>query len=68
VADIDFPEDLIALETTAWAEIQAGRLTVETAQTVQERVTAFAAEAGIDRYTAEMALKKKVRHTEPAEA
>jgi hypothetical protein len=60
--DIDFPEDLIALERTAWEEIQAGRLTVNTATAVQERLTAFAAEAGLDRYTAEMGLKRAVRH------
>jgi hypothetical protein len=66
VADIDFPEDLIALERTAWEEIQAGRLTVETAQAVQERLTAFAAEAGIDRHKAEMGLKRAVRHGAPA--
>jgi hypothetical protein len=65
VATIDFPEDLIALERAAWEEIQAGRLTVATAAAVQERLTAFAADAGIDRYTAEMGLKKAVRH--PAE-
>ncbi|KOG33271.1 hypothetical protein [Streptomyces resistomycificus] len=67
MADIAFPEDLIALETTAWEEIQAGRLTVETATAVQTRLTEFAAEAGVDRYTAEMGLKRAVRHPEPAE-
>ena len=62
MADIDFPEDLIALETTAWEEIQAGALTVDTAAKVQERLTAFAAETGVDRHVAEMALKRVVRH------
>ena len=64
MADIDFPEDLIALETTAWEEIQAGALTVDTAAKVQERLTAFAAETGVDRHAAEMALKRVVRHAE----
>ena len=67
MAHIDFPEDLIALETTAWEEIQAGQLTVDTAAKVQERLTAFAAETGIDRHAAEMELKRVVRHGETAE-
>ena len=67
MADIDFPEDLIALETAAWEEIQAGALTVDTATAVQERLTAFAAKTGIDRHAAEMALKRVVRHAVPAE-
>jgi len=67
VAHIDFPEDLIALETTAWEEIQAGALTVDTAAKVQERLTAFAAETGIDRHAAEMQLKRVVRHGAPVE-
>jgi hypothetical protein len=62
VADIDFPDDLIALETTAWEEIQAGALTVDTAAKVQERLTAFAADKGVDRHAAEMGLKRVVRH------
>lgn len=64
MATIDFPEDLIALERTAWEEIQAGRLAVATATAVQARLTEFAAETGIDRYAAEMGLKKAVRHPE----
>lgn len=64
MADIDFPADLLALETRAWEEIQAGRLTVDTAAAVQARLTQFAAEAGIDRYTVEMGVKKAVRHPE----
>jgi transcriptional regulator len=68
VSDIDFPADLLALERTAWEEIQAGRLTLDTATAVQARLTVFAAEAGVDRYTAEMGLKKTVRHPERAEA
>jgi hypothetical protein len=62
VATIDFPPDLLALETRAWEEIQAGALTVATAGAVQAGVTAFAAETGIDRHTVEMGLKKTVRH------
>ena len=67
MADIDFPEDLIALERSAWEEIQAGALTVDTAEKVQVRLTAFAADTGVDRHTAEMALKRVVRHAEPVE-
>ena len=65
MAHIDFPEDLIALEKTAWKEIQAGALTVDTATAVQERLTAFAAETGVDRHAAEMGLKRIVRHGAP---
>lgn len=64
MATIDFPDDLLALERSAWEEIQAGRLTADTAAAVQAAVTAFAAEAGIDRYTVEMGVKRAVRHTE----
>lgn len=64
MADIDFPDDLIALERAAWAAIQAGTLTAEQATAVQDRVTQWATEAGLDRHTAEMALKKAVRHAE----
>ncbi|WP_159050142.1 hypothetical protein [Streptomyces sp. MMG1533] len=67
MATIDFPEDLIALERSAWEEIQAGRLTVATATAVQARLTQFAAEAGVDRYTVEMRLKRAVRHAETVE-
>jgi hypothetical protein len=67
VSDIEFPDTLIALERTAWEEHQAGRLTVATANAVQDAITAHAKAAGMDRYTAEMALKRAVRHTEPAE-
>lgn len=64
MADIDFPDNLIALERSAWEEIQAGRLTPATAHAVQAAVTAYAAEAGLDRYTVEMRLKQAVRHAE----
>jgi hypothetical protein len=66
VSDIEYPSDLINLETTAWQEIQAGRLTLPTARAVQAAITTFATEAGLDRYTVEMGLKKTVRHTAPA--
>ena len=62
VADIDFPDDLIELESAAWQEIQAGRLTVATAGAVQAAVTAYAAKTGTGRYDIEMGLKKTVRH------
>ncbi|MER5715688.1 hypothetical protein [Streptomyces sp. NPDC002132] len=65
---IELPDDLLALETRAWEEIRAGRLTVDTATAVQAGVTRFAAEAGLDRYTVEMALKKTVRHPDPVDA
>lgn len=64
MADIDFPDNLIALERSAWEEIQAGRLTPATAHAVQDAVTAYAADAGLDRYTVEMGLKQVVRHAE----
>jgi hypothetical protein len=63
---IELPEDLIALETAAWAEIQAGRLTVETARAVHEGIAAFAEESGVSRFDVEMGLKKVVRHPELA--
>lgn len=62
MAVIDFPDNLLALERTAWEEIRAGRLTVDTAQAVHAAVGAFAAEAGVDRYDVEMGLKQAVRH------
>jgi hypothetical protein len=64
---IDLPPNLIALERSAWAEIQAGTLTVATAWAVHEGVAAFvqqAKEAGnpVGRLDVEMGLKKAVRH------
>jgi hypothetical protein len=61
VTAIDFPPDLLALEARAWEEIQAGQLTVETAQAVHEAVSAFAAEAGLRRIDVELGLKEQVR-------
>ena len=60
----DFPDTLLALEHAAWAEIQAGTLTVPTAAAVQQAVTQYAAEHGHQRYDVEMGLKKAVRHPE----
>lgn len=61
---IELSDDLLALESAAWQEIQDGRLTVGTATAVQAAVTAYAAAAGEGRYEVEMALKKAVRHSE----
>jgi hypothetical protein len=63
---IELPNDLIALERTAWEQIQAGTLTVEAADAVQERVREFAAEAGLERLAVETELKRVVRHPEAA--
>lgn len=62
MATIDFPDDLIELERSAWAEIQRGELTVPTAHAVHAAVAAFAEQAGVGRYDVEMGLKKAVRH------
>ncbi|AJP04806.1 hypothetical protein TU94_28540 [Streptomyces cyaneogriseus subsp. noncyanogenus] len=62
MSDFDFPDDLLELERAAWAAMQAGTLTVDQATAVQGRITAYAAEAGLDRYTVEMVLKKAVWH------
>jgi hypothetical protein len=61
---IELPDDLLALEQRAWKEIQAGKLTTDTARAVQEAITAHAEQGGVDRYEVEMALKKAVRHPE----
>jgi predicted anti-sigma-YlaC factor YlaD len=66
---IELPDDLIALERSAWAEIQAGALTVETALAVHDGIAGFvkqANEAGgtVTRLEVEMELKKIVRHPE----
>ncbi|MFF7190852.1 hypothetical protein ACFZAR_37825 [Streptomyces sp. NPDC008222] len=63
----DFPAKLLELERSAWAALQAGTLTADQAGAVQAGVTAFAAEAGVDRYEVEMGLKRAVRHPEAAE-
>jgi hypothetical protein len=61
---IELSDDLIRLEQKAWAEIQAGALTVETANAVQDAVVAHAETTGQPRYDVEAALKKQVRHPE----
>jgi hypothetical protein len=63
VATIEFPDDLIELERSAWGAIQAGTLTVDTARAVHEGIAAFAKQAGVGRYDVEMGLKRAVRHT-----
>lgn len=65
MADIDFPDNLIQLERSAWEEQQRGALTVDTAHAVHEAVAAFAEEAGLPRIDVEFGLKQAVRHTEP---
>ncbi|MEU7032758.1 hypothetical protein ABZ958_03605 [Streptomyces sp. NPDC046237] len=62
---IELTDELIQLETRAWEEIQAGALTVDTAQAVQAAVTAHAEATGQSRYDVEMELKKQVRNPEP---
>ncbi|MFJ3507781.1 hypothetical protein [Streptomyces luteogriseus] len=66
MSDIEFPDALIALEHAAWEEHRAGRLTVATANRVQDAITAHAEAAGLDRCTVEMALKRAVQHAEAA--
>lgn len=64
MADIDIPEHLIALERTAWAEQQAGALSLESAAAVQQAVREHAAATGHTYYGVEMTLKRLVRHPE----
>lgn len=66
MAEIELPDELIAFETRAWAEIREGRLTVETATAVQAAITAHAQASGQQRYAVEMALKQRVRHAAEA--
>lgn len=61
---IELTDELIRLEEAAWAEQQAGALTIETAAAVQAAITAHAEASGQGRMQVEMALKKKVRHPE----
>lgn len=62
----DFPTSLLDLERTAWQAIRTGQLTTDQAAAVQDAVTAYAAEHGLDRYEVEMGLKRAVRHGETA--
>lgn len=64
MTDIDLPETLIDLESAAWAEQQAGALTVPTAAAVQQAITEHAAAAKVSRYQVEAELKRRVRHPE----
>ncbi|MEU9442902.1 hypothetical protein AB0D42_18655 [Streptomyces sp. NPDC048304] len=68
MSDIDFPDDLVQLERSAWEAAQRGELTAGQAAAVQAGITAFAEASGLDRYTVEMGLKRLVRHPEPGEA
>lgn len=61
---IELSDELIDLERRAWEEIQAGALSVDTAQAVQAGITEHAKATGEDRFKVEAALKKKVRHPE----
>ena len=65
---IELSDELIKLEEASWAEIQAGALTVDTAQAVQAAITDHAAATGQSRYEVEMALKKLVRNPQPSPA
>ncbi|MFJ8760862.1 hypothetical protein [Streptomyces cyaneofuscatus] len=62
MAEIDIPPHLITLESAAWAEQEAGALTVPTAAAVQTAYTEHAVAKGVSRYALEMAVKKAVRH------
>ncbi|WP_371624035.1 hypothetical protein OG245_15090 [Streptomyces sp. NBC_01116] len=65
MADIDIPQHLIDLETAAWAEQQAGALTLKSAAAVQAAYREHAAVTdGVSRLALEMATKKAVRHPE----
>lgn len=62
---IELTDELIDLERAAWAEQQAGALTVPTALAVQTAVTAHAKATGQGRYAVEQAVKRAVRHPQP---
>ncbi|MFD9422286.1 MULTISPECIES: hypothetical protein [unclassified Streptomyces] len=65
MAEIEIPDTLIDLERAAWAELQEGRLTVETAAAVQQAISEHAAATpGLSRYELEKELKRRVRHPE----
>lgn len=66
MSDIDFPDDLVQLERSAWEAAQRGELTAEQAAEVQAAITAHAEAADLDRYTVEMALKRLVQHPDGA--
>lgn len=58
----ELPADLLAAETAAWTEIQAGTLTVPTAHAAHTAVAAHAAASGMARIDVEEAVKRAVRH------
>ena len=62
---IELTDELIELESAAWAEQQENRLTVATAAAVQDAITAHAQATGQSRYEVERELKRRVRHPEP---
>ncbi|MFK8850522.1 hypothetical protein [Streptomyces sp. Ac-502] len=62
---IELTGELIKLEAAAWAEIQAGALTADTAEQVQAAITAHAEATGASRFEVERELKRRVRHPEP---
>lgn len=59
---IELSDELLDLERTAWAEIQDGTLTVDTAARVQAEVTAWAKTTEQGRDEVEAELKRVVRH------
>ncbi|MCH0538375.1 hypothetical protein I3F58_02120 [Streptomyces sp. MUM 203J] len=61
---VELTDELIELESAAWAEIQAGALTVETAEAVQAAIRAHAEATGQSRLDVETELKRRVRHPE----
>lgn len=61
---IELNDELLALEARAWAEIQAGALSVASAGAVLSAVAAHAEATGQDRLAVEMELKRRVRHPE----
>ncbi|MFB6696391.1 hypothetical protein [Streptomyces rubiginosohelvolus] len=63
MADIDIPPHLIELESAAWAEQQAGALTLATAAAVQAAYRRHGV-SGVGRMEMEMAVKRAVRHPE----
>lgn len=59
---VELSPELVELERAAWQEIQAGTLTVDTAEAVHAAVVAHATATGHDRIAVETALKRAVRH------
>jgi hypothetical protein len=66
VSATDFPASLLDLERSAWQAIRTGQLTTDQAAAVQDAITTYAAEHGLDRHEVEMGLKRVVRHKETA--